>query len=147
MSKTLTLKQKKAIVNYLLTEVGKGIFEDDDQGLWPDIDEGDNYAEYRDAVEAFGLQLKREALRSLKPEEVAKSGVETLKWKKMDDNHYRSGDYVIICESLRGKKGHWSAFFRAFEFRVPSKSPRASLEEAKAACKQHANLRVGPHAV
>lgn len=57
----LTPKQRREVINYLLAEAGKGIFEDVSD-LWPGIEEGDNFSAYRIAVDAFVSKVRRRAL-------------------------------------------------------------------------------------
>lgn len=137
---TLTLEQKKAIINYVLTEIGKGIFEDDDKGLWPDIEKGENFSAYRRAVDAFVLQLRQQALRELKPEEAAKSP-RWMKWNQVDENEYQSGKYRVVCEGRRG--GIWVPYFGKKELEVPGSLHHVNSDDAKDACEQHVQSRKG----
>lgn len=56
----LTHEQRVGIIEYMLTGVSKGIFEDTD--IFAELD-GEDYSAARDATERFVDRLKREALR------------------------------------------------------------------------------------
>lgn len=64
----LTLKQKEGIINYALVDPGKGILEDDMEGLWPEPPDGD-YSAYRIAIADFMHKLRKQALRRIREEE------------------------------------------------------------------------------
>ena len=62
---TLTLHQKKVIVNYVLSAFGKGLFEDCKE-FWEGVDDiKESYSSYRDAVDEFVEDLKKKILREL----------------------------------------------------------------------------------
>lgn len=137
MAKELTLKQKKAVINYTLVDPGKGILEDDTEGMWPEPEGGD-YSVYRTAIADFMNKLRRQALKSLKAEEVAaaEEAAKLLKWKQVDENEYRSGRYRVICEGMRG--GCWVPYYKRIELPHGEGLHHISREVAQDACEEHA---------
>lgn len=59
----LSIKQKKALVNYLLGEVGKGPFEDLEPFQTEEVEE--NFNEYREAADDFINAIRKSIINAL----------------------------------------------------------------------------------
>jgi hypothetical protein len=67
MSIELTKNQKRIVLEYVLGDVGKGLFEDCEE-IWEGMTEDEideNYPDLRDAVDNFMAEVKQKALDNL----------------------------------------------------------------------------------